>query len=171
MENTHTTFVKATSLGIARLTIKALELSVVPPGGRFLHGINSAYFLCIRLFMEMYTSGDGTKWHQCLILSHVPSQLQCSEIHCCGLKNSTTFPFIVYFRFAIYPFQINFFNKNIYIYIHICLLVFRRGPRPKTDTVPYIFQLFPIIKLWSILSGVFMYSTTVVYVILILALM
>jgi hypothetical protein len=59
MEKTHTTFVSATSLGIARPAIKALELSVVPPGDRFPYGINSAY-LFIHLFMEMYTSGDGT---------------------------------------------------------------------------------------------------------------
>jgi hypothetical protein len=53
MENTHThthkTFVKATSLGKARLVIKALELSLVPPGDRFPHGIYWAY-LFIYLF-------------------------------------------------------------------------------------------------------------------------
>jgi len=59
-EYTHKTFVKATSLGIARLAVKALELSVVPPEGRCPHGINSAY-LFMHLFMLMYTSGDSTK--------------------------------------------------------------------------------------------------------------
>jgi len=36
----HTIPVKATSLGIDRLVTKTPELSLVPPGGRYPHGLN-----------------------------------------------------------------------------------------------------------------------------------
>jgi hypothetical protein len=57
--HTHTTFVKMTSIGISRLAIKVLELSLVPPGGRFPHGIYWAY-----LFMHYIYSESSSKIFQ-----------------------------------------------------------------------------------------------------------
>jgi len=49
--HTYTTFVKATSIGIAHLVIKALELSLVPPGGRFLMRYVRLIYLFIYLLI------------------------------------------------------------------------------------------------------------------------
>ena len=112
--------------------------------------------------MEMYTSGDDAKLRRCLALTHVSSQLQCTEIHGGGAPQKPHhFP-----GYRLFP-LFHLFFPNSFLLIIIC------GPDTLINLLIYLHKYassynrhhplyFPIISYF--LLNLYVYNIMVVYV-------